>query len=182
MKKKYRLLVIVPLLLTTSCTDQMSDNPVNPPSGTAVNPSSFLGQWRLTSIGTYSPTNQSILNVTTSQVGTVVATFSSSAASNDHTVILCVTNGVTLASVQFGANSWQIYSVSTNPQGTTLTLGGPDPAVLSNDVKNGVLNGTVLESGEGDCSIHLMATSSQLLTYFSTRTDIFGPAMTFQKQ
>jgi len=182
MKTSLRVLVFVPLLMVASCINETSDNPIDPPPGATVDASPFLGNWRLASVGTYAPTNQLVVRVTTGQVGSVVATFITSTGSNDHSVILCATNGMTIASVQRAANTWEIYAVSTNGSGTTLNLSVPDFAVISNDVASGVMNGQVLSSGEGDYYVHLKATSSQLLAYFSTRTNIFTQAMILQRQ
>lgn len=174
------ILCILVLSFLVSCFNEFSDNPVGAPVGSAGDPSPFLGNWRLASIGTYTPTNQLTLRVI-SQAGSLTATFITSAESNDHAVILTRTNGITLASIQFSTGHWEIYAAATNSQGD-LVLSDPDPGVLTNDIKSGVVDGTVLTGGEGDYSIHLKATSSALLTYFSTRTNMFVPTMTFQRR
>jgi len=175
-------LIAIPLVFMSSCINQFSDNPVDAPPGTGADVSPFLGNWQLMSVGTYTPTNQLIVRVSTGQVGSVVATFITAAESNDHTVVLTATNGIMLASVWRDATSWNIYKISTDAQRTMLYVSLPDPSIVSNDVKNGVLSGEVLASEERDCSIHLKATSSQLPTYFSTRTNGFSQPMVFQKQ
>jgi hypothetical protein len=181
MKIDLRVLAIVPVLFLTSCVIQTFDNPIDAPPGTGVDASAFLGTWHLVSVGAYVPTNQLVLKVISQAGGSIVATVVTSAKSNDQTVVLSTINGKTLASVQAGPNSWEIFAISTNTQGK-LILSSPDVSVLSNDVKNATLSGDVQSLDRDGGTIHITASSSQLRTYFSSRTSMFLDSLTFQKQ
>lgn len=181
MKKLTVVVCMLSCIALTSCLVENSQNPLDCPSGTGVDPSPYLGQWRLTTVLGSAPGETNALTITQGASGVLTAVYMSATSTNALPVLLTSINGTVMASVQYKTNVWKIMAVGLDGNGSQLTLRAADSSVIATDIKAGSLSGNVDDQDPNWKVITITAGGPQLRTYFAGKTNLFGNLAVFQK-
>lgn len=170
-----KLLAIPALALgLTSCLTTSSENPLDNPSGTTVDPTPYLGQWELTKVLGESAGSQTLITVTQAVQGILVISTPQPGITNTQTLRLTSITNLTVASLEDATNSWTIVAVSLVNANTNLVVSAPDWNVITNDIKNGVIAGEIDKVDSLRVIARLKASGASLSSYFGSNTNLFS--------
>ena len=169
-KPMQRLFSVALLLLVAfSCRNVVSENSVDPGSGT-VDPTPYLGNWQLTSIAGTAP-NQPLMLMVTEDSGVVSAMYTDGTSEATNLVEFSDVNGSIIASVQVD-NGWNIGRISLQNGGDRMTIEPLDDTVIEADIGSAALAGTV-DPIDDLSVIRLTATPLELRNYIASTPNLF---------
>ena len=167
--------VCLAMLVAVSPGCLNSENPVDVPAGTEVDAAPYAGDWELTFLDGQPPTgNTMTLSILDGAVGATATLTEGTDTDGPMTVQLTDIGGDVIISVQdSGGSGWDIFRVSLQGGGNTLSLARMDPVVVASEIQGASIGGTVTEFEEGDDVIELAATPAELRTWIPTVSNLF---------
>lgn len=162
---------LMALLLMNSC-NVTSDNPVDIPSGSEVDPAPYLGNWSLWSVAGEPP--QQSVTVSIQQFGTnVIASYFDGMSSSTETVRLTRVNGEIIACLRGETGLWNISKVVLSADSNQMSVLDLNRERIKEDVNAGIIAGEVDGLDTNYYSVHITADSTAIRTYLLQATNAF---------
>jgi hypothetical protein len=158
-----------------------SDNPLDIPPGTEVNPAPYLGSWNLQQVEGLVPDQAVTLTVQQSGAD-LTASYSDGSESETEIVVLTQINGEVIASLRDASGNWNILMLSLLSNATVMSVGQIDRNIIATDIQSGLVAGEVDDWDVDEKVIHITASPSELRAYLGNKTNIFvSGALIFQR-
>lgn len=165
-----------------SCLLPSSDNPLDDPPGSSIDPTPYLGEWNLVSIGGETDIGEEPLVITLAQTGNdLTMTLDHSTGSVEEIFKLTKENGKTFASLVDADDMWDIFRVTLLQSGSRLKVESMNMVTLKSDIENEVIEGEVPVWTERDKMIHLTASGAELRSYVASHPGVFHELFVFDK-
>lgn len=175
MAKKRTLYVLithlVALLILTAC-DVTSENPVDIPQGTEIDPAAYLGNWNLLEVAGEIPQQSVVLAIT--QVGTnIAATYSDGESASALTGRLTEINSEVIACLQDGSGPWTFSKVVLGANSNQMVVTDLSRQRLRQDVDAGLIAAKIYYLDTNSYSVGITADSASIRSYLSASTNLF---------
>lgn len=160
-----------------------SENPLDTPPGTSIDPSPYLGGWHLVSILGHTPgelLHLSIAQVETNLIATISKDGLPNVGLNTEAVLLTSVAGDVIASVHRGEKTWVICRILLKDNGNRMII-EPMSRRVGEDISLGILEGESRDWGfdsepERKQKIpRITATGADIRSYLTGKTNLFAP-------
>lgn len=182
MMLRQKMLWAVLLIFVAGCDDLTFKSPLTP-DATAVTP--YLGTWRLVKIGEEDDNHGTLVIVSGSSADDLKVTYKEAPGIGvTESLHLTSVSGTIIASVG-GPDLWNVVTVSLQDGGTELTVRALDINRVKQDVEGSVLSGEIDDTGDGDTTTVVEASSAQLLAYLAANPSVLtssSPGITLRKE
>ncbi|MCP3977815.1 MAG: hypothetical protein GY716_00600 [bacterium] len=174
MRTQRNLLLLLALgsLMVAGCLS--SDNPVDTPPGTEVDPAPYLGTWNMTELDGASPP-PSEMQIAATDTGTEIELqYSYSDEGHTETASLTLVGSAVVASIRSEEGLWTIVRLRLENNGTELVIDYMDQTLVQQAIEGATLAGEILgDLTDDQPAIVITDTGPAIRTFIEGTPDLF---------